>query len=204
VRAEARLATETLYTQGERHQERDVMAEVHPAPLVVVAETDVRQQALGMYMVDVTELTARIDALEATLCARDAHIRDLQRAQRADAPDADPAWFTYRAAPPTSFFVHPSTRQVPQTITESDAGWISDAFGPDMSSGLRSDDEWSDLYTDDSVMSDVGTPAHASSPPLSVSSELGEHLELLDSSAGEDGNNGMEVVLVAQGDWLEV
>jgi hypothetical protein len=169
---------------------------------------NVRQQALGIYMVDVTELTARIDALEATLCARDAQIRDLQRAQPADAPDADPAWSTYRAALSTPFFVHPSTRQVPQTITESDAR-ISDASGPDMSSGLRSDDEWSDLYADastndDSVMSDAGTPALASSPPLSVSSELDERLEFADSesAADEDGSNGMEAV--AHGDWLEV
>jgi hypothetical protein len=166
-----------------------------------------RQQALGMYMIDVTELTARINALEATLCARDAQIRDLQRAQ--DVPDPGPAWSTYRAATSTPIFVHPAARHVPQTTTESDVGWVSDASGPDMSSGLRSDDEWSDLYADvsthdDSVMSDVDTPARTSSPPLSVLSELGEDVELVDSFADDDGNDGVEAVPVVQGEWLEV
>jgi hypothetical protein len=72
-----------------------------------------------------------------------------------------------------------------------------------------SDDEWSDLYADpstdvDSSMSDVGTPERASSLPPSVSAELGERVELADSFADNDDDNGAETVPAAQGDRLEV
>jgi hypothetical protein len=193
ARAEARRATAELDAQRRRQQERDAMTEVRVFLLVIGPEADVRQEALGIHMNDVTELTMQIDALEEALGARDAEIRDLQRRQ--DAPGPGPAWSTYRAAPATPIFVHPSARYIPQAITEGDIGWVSDGPGPDVSSGLCSDDEWSDLYADPSTddhsgMSDVGTPERASSPPLSVSSEVGERVELADSFADNDDDNG--------------
>jgi hypothetical protein len=182
ARTEARRATAELDAQRRRQQERDAMTEVRVFLLVVGPEADVRQEALGIHMIDVTELTIQIDALEEALGARDAEIRDLQRGQ--DAPGPGPAY-------------------------EGDAGCVSDGPGSEVSSGLCSDDEWSDLYADpstddESSMSDVGTSERASSPPLSVQSELGERVEMADSFADNDDDNGAETVPAAQGDRLEV
>jgi hypothetical protein len=182
ARAEARRAIAELDAQRRHQQERDAMTEVRFFLLVIGPEADVPQEALGIHMIDVTELTMQIDALEEALRARDAEIRNRQRGQ--DAPGPGPAY-------------------------EGDAGWVSDGPESEVSSGLCSDDEWSDLYADpstddDSSMSDVGTLERASPPPLSVSSELGERVELADSFADNDDDHGAETVPAAQGDRLEV